>query len=49
MKVQRFVSGFPLVFKDHIEYDYPRTLEEVFGKLKHYYEQSKRKSEPKQG
>jgi len=37
-KVQRFFSGFPLAFKDPIEYDEPRTLEEVIGKLKHCYE-----------
>jgi len=42
-KVQRFVSGLPLTFKDQIEYDKPRSLEEVIGKLKHCYEQSKRK------
>ena len=40
-KVQWFVSGFPLAFRDQIKYDEPRSLEEVIGKLKHYYEQSK--------
>jgi len=34
-KVERFVSGFPLAFRDQIEYDEPRSLEEVIGKLKH--------------
>ena len=32
-KVQRFVSGFPLSFRDQIEYEDPRSLEEVIGKL----------------
>ena len=45
MKVQRLFSGFPLAFKDQIEYDEPRSLEEVIGKLKHCYKQSKRKNE----
>jgi len=48
-KVQRFISGLPLAFKDHIEYDEPWSFEEVIGKMKHYYEQSKHKSKPKQG
>lgn len=48
-KFQRFISGFPLAFKDRIEYDEPRSLEEVIGKLKHYYEKSKCKNNSKQG
>ena len=43
-KVHQFISGFPLAFRDRIEYDEPRSLEEVIGKLKHYYEQSKCKN-----
>jgi len=42
-KVQRFFSGFPLAFRDWIEYDEPQSLEEVIRKLEHYYEQSKSK------
>eukprot|EP00253_Pinus_taeda_P002202 PITA_02202 len=42
-----FESGFPLAFRDRIEYDEPRSLEEVIGKLKHYYEQLKHKTETK--
>jgi len=34
-KFQRFVSGFPLEFRDRIEYDEPRSLEEVIRKLKY--------------
>lgn len=48
-KIQRFVSGLPLAFKDEIEYDEPQLLEEVIGKLKHYYEQSKCKKKSQQG
>lgn len=40
-KVYWFVNGFPLAFRDRIEYDEPQSLEEVVGKLKHCYEQSK--------
>lgn len=32
-KVQRFAIGFPLAFKDQIDYDEPWTLEDVIGKL----------------
>ena len=35
-KVQQFVRGFPLVFRDHIEYDEPRSLE-VIANLEHCY------------
>jgi len=37
-KVQIFVSGFPLKFRDRIEYDEPWSLEEVIWKLKNSYE-----------
>ena len=46
-KVQIFFIGFPLAFKDQIEYDDPWSLEEVIIKLKHCYEYSKNKSESK--
>eukprot|EP00253_Pinus_taeda_P009443 PITA_09443 len=48
-KVQRFFNGLPLTFRDRIEYDEPRSLKEVNGKLKHLYDQSKRKNESQQG
>lgn len=47
--VQIFVNGFLLVFRDRIEYDEPSSLEEFIGKLKHWYEQSKRKRESQHG
>lgn len=36
--IQRFISGFPVAFKDRIEFDEPMLLEEVIQKLKHCYE-----------
>jgi len=48
-KVRRFVSVFPLEFRDWIEYDEPQSLEEVIGKLKHFYEKSKHKKESHHG
>lgn len=36
-KVQSFMSGLPLAFKYRIEYDEPRSLEEVIRKLEHCY------------
>ena len=36
--IQRFISRFPLTFKDPIDYDEPWSLEEVIGKSNHYYE-----------
>ena len=47
-KFQWFSNGFLLVFRDRIEYDEPRSLEEVIYKLKHCYEQSKCKNEYQQ-
>jgi len=40
-KIHRFISGLPIAFKDRIEFDKPRSLEEAIQKLKHCYEQSK--------
>ena len=48
-KVQRFVNGLPLTFRDWIEYDEPRSLEKVISKLKHCYEKSKCKTKSQQG
>ena len=38
---QRFLSCLPFTFKDRIEYDNPKTLEEAMRKANFYYEQSK--------
>jgi len=40
-KIRRFTSGLPKEFKDIIEFDEPRPLEEAIRKLKHFYEKSK--------
>ena len=40
-KIQRFISGLLVVFKDRIEIDEPRSLEEAIRNLKHCYEQFK--------
>lgn len=44
VKVHIFFSGFSLAFRDQIEYDEPHSLEEIIGKWKHCYEQSKHKT-----
>eukprot|EP00253_Pinus_taeda_P005757 PITA_05757 len=46
-KVQIFISGLPVAYRDWIEFDEPRLLEEVIRMLKHCYKQSKRKVEHK--
>ena len=46
-KVQKFASGFHLAFKDWIEYDEPRSLEEIIWNLKYCYDHSKHKYEHK--
>lgn len=33
-KIHRFISGLPIAFKDRIEFDEPRSLEEAIKKLK---------------
>ena len=43
VKVQWFLSGLPLSYKDRIEFYELRTLEEVIRKDKYCYEQSKGK------
>ena len=41
IKIQRFLSGLPFSYKDQIQYDEPKNLEEAIRKAKHLYEQSK--------
>jgi hypothetical protein len=40
-KIQRFLSGFPAFYKDKIQFDEPKTLEETIRKAKYLYDQSK--------
>jgi len=47
-KTHIFFSGLPLAFKDKIEYDEPLSLEEVIGKLQHYYGKSNGKTKYQQ-
>lgn len=48
VKIQRFIRGFLVAFKDMIEFDEPRSLEEAIRKLKHSYEKSKCKTKSQQ-
>ena len=41
-KIQWFVSFFPLVFKERIEYDNPKMLEEAMRKENFCYDQNKK-------
>ena len=43
MKIQRFLSGLPQSYKDRIEFDEPRTLEEAIRKVKYFYDHNKEK------
>jgi len=47
-KIQRFISGLLVAFKDRIEFDETRSLEEAIQKLRHFYEQSKHITETNQ-
>lgn len=44
-KIQIFLSCLPVVFKDRIEYNNPKTLEETMMKANFCYDQSKNKRE----
>ena len=37
-KVRRFIIGLPITYRDRIEFDVPRLLEEAIRKLKRCYE-----------
>ena len=43
VKIQRFLSGLPQPYKDKIEFDEHRTLEEVIRKAKYCYDKKKGK------
>ena len=43
VKIQRFLSGLPQSYKDRIEFDEPRTLEEAIRKARYFHEQSRGK------
>jgi len=37
-KIQRFISGLPVAFKDGIEFHQLKSLEETIRKLRHFHE-----------
>jgi hypothetical protein len=41
VKIQRFLSGLPSFYSDKIQYDNPKTLEEIIRRERHLYEQSR--------
>jgi hypothetical protein len=41
VKIQRYLSGFPLFISDKIQYDDPKTLEETIRRSKFLYDQHK--------
>ena len=43
--IQRFLSCFPIMFKERIEYDNPKMLEETMRKENFCYDQNKNKNE----
>jgi hypothetical protein len=38
VKIQRFLSGLPSFYKDKIQFDEPKNLEEAIRKTKYFYE-----------
>ena len=46
-EIQRFIGRLSIAFRDRIEFDEPKLLEEAIRKIKHCYEQSKCRSETK--
>ena len=44
-KTQHFISCFPIIFKERIEYENPKTLEEVMRKENLCYNHNKNKRE----
>ena len=43
VKIQHFMSGLPQSYKDKIEFDEPRTLEEAIRNAKYFYDLNKGK------
>jgi hypothetical protein len=44
--LHRFLNGLPQSYRDRIEFDEPKTLEDTIRKAKCCYDQSKHKQEP---
>lgn len=47
VKIQRFISIFPMVFKDKIEMLEPQTLKDAIKNINHFYEQVKHRPQIK--
>jgi hypothetical protein len=45
-KIQRFISGLPQSFRDRIDFDEPKTLEDTIRKARYCYEHFKHEAEP---
>jgi hypothetical protein len=45
-KMQWFISGLPQTYRDRIEFDEPKTLEQAIWKERYYYEQLGSKTRP---
>ena len=41
VNIQMFLSGLPWFYKEKIQYDEPKTLEEAIRKDKHMYDRNK--------
>ena len=44
--MQRFINGLPQTYRDRIEFDEPKTLEETIWKARYCYEQFGNKTGP---
>ena len=47
VKIHRFISGMPMVFRYKIELLEPHTLKDVIKKLEHFYEKARHRLEIK--
>ena len=45
VKIQHFLSGLPQSYKDRIEFDEPRTLEDAIRKANYCYDEKKSKND----
>jgi hypothetical protein len=46
VKMQWFITGMPQSFRDIIEFDEPKTLEDIIQKTRYFYEKLKNKAKP---
>jgi len=48
-KIQRFISSLPNFMKEKLEFDYPKTMDDVVRKSCIYYQQMKQKNKGPKG